>query len=66
MLTPMLQHLPDARHHQGNILRRCAALCDAGSLRPLVSHTLPLHEAATAHELIEDGHVQGKIVLVMD
>jgi NADPH2:quinone reductase len=66
MLTPMLQHLPDARRHQGNILRRCADLCDAGSLRPLVSHTLPLDEAAAAHELIEDGHVQGKIVLVMD
>jgi len=66
MLTPMLQELPEARHHQGNILRRSATLIDAGTLRPLISKTLPLHEAAQAHELIEAGHVQGKIVLAMD
>ncbi len=66
MLTPMLQDLPEARHHQGDILRRCATLIEAGTLRPLVSKTLPLHEAAQAHELIEAGHVQGKIVLAMD
>ena len=66
MLTPMLQELPEARHHQGEILRRCATLIDDGALKPLVSRTLSLHEAATAHALVETGHVQGKIVLVMD
>jgi NADPH2:quinone reductase len=66
MLTPMLQELPEARHHQGDILRRSATLIEAGTLRPLISKTLPLHEAAQAHELIEAGHVQGKIVLAMD
>ncbi len=65
MLTPMLQELPEARRHQGEILRRCANLVDAGALKPLVSSTLSLWEAATAHELIEAGHVQGKIVLAM-
>ncbi len=66
MLTPMLQDLPEARQHQVEILRRSAPLIDAGTLRPLVSETLPLHEAARAHELIESGHVQGKIVLAMN
>lgn len=66
MLTPMLQDLPEARRHQGDILRRCAALIGEDALKPLVSRTLSLHEAATAHELIEAGHVQGKIVLSMD
>jgi NADPH2:quinone reductase len=65
MLTPMLQDLPEARHHQGDILRRCAALIEAGRLKPLVSQTLPLHAAAEAHGLIETGHVQGKVVLAM-
>jgi len=30
MLTPMLEHLPAARAHQGDILDRCAALTEAG------------------------------------
>ncbi len=65
MLTPMLQDLPEARQHQGDILNQCAALITAGKLAPLVSRTLPLAEAAQAHELIEAGHVQGKIVLTI-
>jgi len=66
MLTPMLQALSEARLHQGDILRRGATLIDQGELRPLISKTLSLHEAARAHELVEAGHVQGKVVLVMD
>jgi len=65
MLTPMLQDLPEARRHQGEILKRCAKLITAGKLRPLVSTTLPLAEAAQAHQLVEAGHVQGKVVLTM-
>ncbi|MCK5382591.1 MAG: zinc-binding dehydrogenase, partial [Gammaproteobacteria bacterium] len=34
-----------------------------GKLKPLVSTTLPLSQAARAHRLIEAGHVQGKVVL---
>ena len=63
MLTPMLQDLPEARRHQGKILNRCAELIADGKLKPLVSATLPQDEAVRAHELIEAGHVQGKIVL---
>jgi len=63
MLTPMLQDLPEARKHQGDILNRCAKLIADGKLKPLVSATLPLDETVRAHELIEAGHVQGKIVL---
>ena len=63
MLTPMLQDLPHARHHQGEILNHCAELIEKDTLKPLVSTILPLEDAAQAHQLIEDGHVQGKIVL---
>jgi NADPH2:quinone reductase len=65
MLTPMLQDLPGARRHQGEILRRCGELAGNGKLAARVGTTLPLEAAAEAHHLLEDGHVQGKIVLVM-
>ena len=65
MLTPMLQDLPEARKHQGEILNQCAALITAGKLAPLVSKTLPLADAVQAHELVEAGHVQGKLVLTL-
>jgi len=65
MLTPMLQDLPAARRHQTDILQRCADLIAQDKLRPLVSTVLPLEQAATAHALLEDGHVQGKIVLTL-
>ena len=65
MLTPMLQDLPAARKHQGDILNQCARLIDDGKLKPLVSQSLPLENVARAHELVEAGHMQGKIVLTM-
>jgi len=64
MLTPMLADLPEARAHQGEILDRCAALCDAGALNIEVSGTLPLDQAAEAHRRIETGHTRGKLVLI--
>jgi len=64
MLTPMLVDLPEARAHQGEILDRCAALCDAGELNIEVSGTLPLAQAQEAHRQIETGHTRGKLVLV--
>jgi len=66
MLTPMLMDLPAARCHQGEILQQCARLIDAGRLRVHVAETLPLAQAALAHERIEAGHVQGKLVLLTD
>jgi NADPH2:quinone reductase len=65
MLTPMLRGLPEARAHQGEILRRCAEWIDAGKLHIHVSETFPLEGAAEAHRAIEEGHTQGKLVLAI-
>ena len=65
MLTPMLRNLPEARVHQGEILRRCAEWIDRGELVIHVSETFPLAQAAAAHRRIEEGHTQGKLVLVI-
>ena len=40
-------------------------LVDEGRLRPNVQQTFPLEETAAAHELLEDGHVRGKLVLTL-
>jgi NADPH:quinone reductase-like Zn-dependent oxidoreductase len=47
-------------------LGRIAALVDAGHLRPIVSHLLPLAEAAEAHRQSETRRTRGKIVLEVD
>ncbi|MFI5519861.1 NADP-dependent oxidoreductase [Streptomyces platensis] len=46
-------------------LEAIAALVDAGRIRPHVEQTFPLAEAGKAHELIESGRVQGKVVLTV-
>ncbi|MBD0742871.1 NADP-dependent oxidoreductase [Streptomyces sp. CBMA152] len=46
-------------------LEAIAALIDAGSIRPHVSETFPLTDAAKAHEVVELGRVQGKVVLTV-
>ena len=66
MLTPMVLKLADARHHQGEILRRCAALMATDSLHIEVAGTYPLEQAADAHRRIEAGGMQGKLVLTLD
>lgn len=63
MLTPMLRELPEARAHHGEILDRCATMLDAGQLRLHISEILPLARAADAHARVEEGHLQGKLVL---
>ena len=50
----------------GDRTRELAALLDAGALRPVISRTLPLAEAAQAHRILEQGHSGGKIVLTLD
>lgn len=47
----------------GAQLAEIAALIDAGKVRPEVSHTFPLAEAAKAHQQSQTGHTRGKIVL---
>lgn len=44
-------------------LRRIAGLVDSGDLRPVVSHLLPLEQAAEAHRQSETRRTRGKIVL---
>ncbi len=39
-------------------------LIDVGALKVHVAHAIPLADAAKAHELLDSGHVAGKIVLV--
>jgi len=63
MLTPMVMNMKDAARHQSDILKRCAAYFDDGSLRVHVSRKLPIEKAADAHRLIEAGGTTGKIVL---
>ena len=53
-----------ANAHSGReLLDQIAELVDEGHVRPVVSKVLPLQEARHAHELIQTGHTQGKIVL---
>lgn len=39
------------------------ALASAGKLVPRIARTLPLEEAATAHKLVEEGSLVGRVVL---
>lgn len=65
MLTPQLKGLPDALAHQGEILRRCGELFDAGKLTIHVAETFPLEQAAAAHRRLEAGGATGKLVLTI-
>ncbi len=65
MLTPMLRDLDDARAKHVEILRQCAHWLDEGVLKPHVSKQFSLQQAAQAHDLLETGHVTGKIVLTI-
>lgn len=50
---------------QGEILRIIANLVDAGHLQPHISHRIPLSELAKGHELQEQGHVIGKVAVLV-
>ncbi|HEU0283393.1 MAG TPA: zinc-binding dehydrogenase [Gallionella sp.] len=65
MLTPQVMNLHDERVRQRKILEQGARLVEAGKLGVLVSHKLPLEQAAEAHRLIEAGSMTGKVVLTM-
>ena len=47
----------------GAQLSKIAKLIDSAKLRPTIDRILPLSEARRAHELSQNGHVHGKIVL---
>ena len=65
MLAPQVLKLHEERIRQRMILEQCTQLIESGELGVLVSHALPLAEAAQAHRIIEQGGVMGKIVLTM-
>ncbi|HHM05281.1 MAG TPA: alcohol dehydrogenase [Gammaproteobacteria bacterium] len=65
MLTPMSHGLLEARQHHAEILARGGALFDGGKLNVHLAQCLPLTRAADAHRLLEEGHMQGKLVLTL-
>jgi len=63
MLSPQIFGIKSAARHQGHILSRCAGWFAEDKLKVHVAECLPLAEAASAHALIEQGGMTGKIVL---
>jgi NADPH:quinone reductase-like Zn-dependent oxidoreductase len=58
-------HLYHYVRPDGSQLDGIARLVDEGRLRPHVQETFPLEDAAAAHEVLEGGHVRGKLVLTI-
>jgi len=46
-------------------LKQIAQLADAGKVRPIIDHILPLSAAVEAHRMSEAGHIRGKIILTI-
>jgi len=66
MTMPLFFGNHELRCAQTRILERGMRLFDEGKLKIEVSKVLPLKEAAAAHQLVEDGHTIGKVVLQID
>jgi NADPH:quinone reductase-like Zn-dependent oxidoreductase len=49
----------------GGRLSALASMFDAGQLRMNLQEVVPLEEAARAHQIVEEGHTRGKVVLSM-
>ncbi len=47
----------------GKVLEMLLGLMAHGALQPIIAGVLPLDQAETAHALLRDGGVQGKLVL---
>ena len=47
----------------GGRLSALASMFDAGQIRMNLQEVVPLEEAARAHEIVEEGHTRGKVVL---
>ena len=63
MLSPLLFDLEEAQKHQTEILEQCAKLINEEKLKIHISEISPLEQSTKAHQLIEEGHTTGKIVL---
>jgi NADPH:quinone reductase-like Zn-dependent oxidoreductase len=51
---------------QSSVLQEVGTLASTGKLKVKVDKTFPLAQAAQAQELSQQGHAEGKIVLVVD
>ncbi|MEA5549507.1 zinc-dependent alcohol dehydrogenase family protein [Anabaena cylindrica UHCC 0172] len=65
MLTPMMLENVEGLQHHGEILQQCANWIDENKLKIEVTHQFPLQQAAKAHQLLENGAITGKIVLLI-
>ena len=65
IVQPGEGHLYQYVRPDGTQLETLERLVDEGRLRPHVQQVFPLEEAAAAHELLEAGHVRGKLVLTI-
>ena len=61
VLTPMLLDMHETRQWQTGILEEAAKLIDAGTIKIHNEHVFDLADLAKAHDLIQEGHVIGKI-----
>ncbi|WP_130904056.1 zinc-dependent alcohol dehydrogenase family protein [Pseudomonas sp. Sample_22] len=61
-LLPLLTD--EGREHHGEILRQAAGLIEAGKLKPILDpRRFNLQNAETAHELLQSGAAQGRLVI---
>lgn len=63
MLTPMFLKMHDARKAQTEMLENAASLIDSGKIKIKLSKSFGIEEVHEAHQLIKEGHAQGKIAL---
>jgi NADPH2:quinone reductase len=66
MLTPMWMGLRDRLRQQANHLRGALQLAREGGLKVHVDRTFSLEDVAHAHRYLEQGKVNGKVVLCME
>ncbi len=63
-LSPNMMTFPAAHHDwYRQTLAELLGLAAAGDIRPMIGGSIPLCEAASAHQLLADGRHAGKIVL---
>lgn len=65
MLSPVLMEMAEAKLHQGEILRQCAALFDQNKLTVKIARTFMLADAAAAQQYLEQNHPAGKLALTV-
>ena len=66
MLTPMLREIPKQRDRHMHILKQCAELIDQEDLKICVTHQFNMPDIQKAHQLLEQGHMQAKSVLLVN